>query len=129
MKGLALAAILLASCVPMVPIPPTGAHEGETAVEVPYPPPAARVDMLDAPPAKMKHAVWVDGQWMWHGGRWVWHPGEWTDLAPGQVYAPPTLLYLSDGKLHWFAGALRNASDRRKDENSASVPDAVHPKP
>ena len=110
----------------MVPVPPTGAHIGEEAVEVPYPPPAARVDMLPVAPHGMLHPVWVDGQWMWHAGRWVWHPGEWADLQVGQVYEPPTLLYLSDGNLHWFAGAFRDAAAHAKDEKTTSVPDATH---
>jgi hypothetical protein len=60
----------------------------------------------------MKRPVWVDGEWKWHGSRWTWEPGGWVDLQDNRVYAPPTLVYLSDGNLHWFAGAWRDKHTR-----------------
>ena len=84
-------------------------------MEVPYPPPAARVDVVPNSPIVMKHAVWIDGQWMWHGRRWIWEAGQWIDLAPNQFYARPTMGWLSDGRLVWFAGSLR-----RKEEASVA---------
>jgi hypothetical protein len=86
-------------------------------MEVPYPPPAARVDVVPNPPYVMKHAVWIDGQWMWHGRRWIWEAGQWIDLAPDQFYARPTMEWLSDGRLVWFAGSLR-----RKEEATSVSP-------
>ncbi len=88
-------------------------------MEVPYPPPAARVDVVPNPPYVMKHAVWIDGQWMWHGRRWIWEAGQWIDLAPDQFYARPTMEWLSDGRLVWFAGSLR-----RKEEATNVAPAA-----
>jgi len=97
------------ACSHALPTPPTGPHLHEDPVQVPYPPPAARVDLIQLPPVEMKHAVWIDGQWMWRGRRWVWEPGQWVDLGPNQYYARPTVSWLSDGRLVWFAGSLRSA--------------------
>jgi hypothetical protein len=103
-------------CIPSLPTPPTASHNENNAddvsVVVPYPPPPARVDLVLTRPAEMKSPVWVDGEWKWHGSRWMWEPGSWVDLEPNRVYAPPTLVYLSDGSLHWFAGAWRDKRTR-----------------
>ena len=94
-------------------------------MEIPYPPPAARVDVVPRPPASMKHAVWLDGQWMWHGRRWIWEGGQWIDLAPEQFYARPTVQWLADGRLVWFAGSLRRKEDANMAPKAASAPSAV----
>lgn len=76
-------------------------------VAVPYPPPAAHVDVVPEAPAAMKNAVWVDGQWLWLGRRWWWESGRWVDLLPGQVYAGPRVYRRTDGQLVWFKGVLK----------------------
>ena len=90
--------------------PPSGAHQNEEPVVVPYPPPAAKVDVIPETPDGMKNAVWIDGQWMWRGRRWVWEGGQWIDLATDQVYARPLVQRRYDGQLIWFPGAFRNAT-------------------
>lgn len=101
------AAASLSACSHALPTPPTGPHLAESPVEIPYPPPAARVDVVPQPPQDMKHPAWIDGQWLWRGRRWVWEAGRWVDLGPDQFYARPTVQWLSDGRLMWFAGSLR----------------------
>ncbi len=78
----------------------------------------------------MKNAAWVDGQWMWRSGRWVWHPGDWVDLKPGQIYELPTLLYLSDGFLHWFVGGFRDAlGEKERAEHGTETDEPSPPNP
>ena len=107
-RSLSLLFVALLGCAPALPTPPSGEHVGETPVLVPFPPPPARADIVPDMPKAMKKPVWVDGQWMWHATRWVWEPGQWVDLPPKQIYARPTIVRLSDGKLHWFAGAFHD---------------------
>jgi hypothetical protein len=105
-KRAAGACLVAVACGSTLPTPPLGDHIGDTSVVVPFPPPPMRVDVVADPPAGMKHPVWIDGEWTWHATRWVWQAGEWIDLEPRQVYARPTIVRLSDGNLHWFAGSF-----------------------
>ncbi len=106
----ALAALLagLAACKSTLPSPPTGPHVAEEPVLVPYPPPAARVEVVPPPPEGQKGAVWIDGEWMWKGRRWVWQPGQWVVPYPGSYYAPPATVRLSDHQIAWFAGSWQS---------------------
>jgi hypothetical protein len=98
-------ALAMTGCGGGLAVPTTGAHVGEEPVLVPFPPPPARVEIIPAPPAGSKRAVWVDGEWLWKGRRWVWQQGQWFDAPPGATYAPPATVRLSDGQTAWFAGA------------------------
>lgn len=93
-------------CIPPIATPPLTSHEGETPIEVPYPPPPARVDVIADAPAG-EDVVWVDGEWVWRGRRWIWEAGEWVTLAPDKGYAPPRVVRRSDGTLVWFEGSIR----------------------
>lgn len=94
-------AAALSACAAKLPVPPPGPHTGDTPILVPYPPPAARVEIvMPGPPG----AVWVDGQWEWQARRWVWKPGEWVKRVPTSTYAPPATVRLADGTLAWFEG-------------------------
>ena len=44
--------------------------------EVPYPPPAALVEVVPNAPGD-DGAVWVDGHWLWRGRYYVWERGGW----------------------------------------------------
>jgi hypothetical protein len=44
------------------------------------PPPAAKVQIVPAPP--FKGAVWADGYWKHKRGTWIWVPGHWKKLPP-----------------------------------------------
>jgi hypothetical protein len=105
----ALVAALVLGCARPLPVPPSGDHGGTEPMPVPYPPPAARVDIIPYPPEEFARPAWIDGQWVWRGRRWVWEEGRWIDLAPNQVYAKPMIVRRSDGQLVWFAGTLRTA--------------------
>lgn len=76
-------------------------------VEVPYPPPPARVEIVPDPPAD--DAVWVDGEWVWQGGRWAWRAGRWVVVPPGVAFAPWTSVRSSNGTLHVAEGTFRDA--------------------
>ncbi len=117
-----LCAGMLAACATPLPIPPSGAHEGEVPVPVPYPPPAARVDVIADPPSKMTNAAWIDGQWLWLGRRWVWEPGRWVDLGPGDVYAGPRVYRRTDGQLVWFKGVLKGPGGVKAGAPEADLP-------
>jgi hypothetical protein len=74
---LAAAACVAASCGQSLPVAREGTPKAEQRdwVDVPYPPPAAEVDVI--PPVVEPGAVWVDGEWSPQGKRWVWVPGGW----------------------------------------------------
>jgi hypothetical protein len=101
--ALAVAA-LAAACGSSLPTPETGVHPRDytTFVEVPYPPPPARVEFV--PPKPADGAVWVDGQWDWEGKRWVWLPGGWVMPPANGYFAPWVTVRRVDGKL-FFAKA------------------------
>ena len=102
---------VLAACIPSIPTPPSGAHEGEVPIAVPFPPPPARVDLVQDPPPGFASPAWVDGQWLWLGRRWVWEPGRWVNLLPGTVYAGPRVYRRTDGQLVWFKGVLKREGE------------------
>ena len=116
MRRAALLAFLLAlplfgcTAVSVVPSPPTGPHLAEEPALVPYPPPAARVEVVGSAPANMKDGVWIDGEWLWKARRWVWQGGHWDMPLPGGYYAPPVTVRLSDGALAHYAGAWKNGT-------------------
>lgn len=87
--------------------PCRSAHEGETPIQVPFPPPPAKVDVIGVPPSEMADPVWVDGQWEWRGRAWVWEPGKWRSRPTSQYYAAPAIVRRADGQLVWFAGSFR----------------------
>lgn len=95
-----------ASCIKPLPTPPIASHSG-IPVEVPFPPPAARLDVIKDPPSDLQNPVWIDGQWVFSGRRWSWNPGDWESLKEGFGYAPPKVIRRSDGKLVWFQGSFR----------------------
>lgn len=102
------ALMTLASCgAKRTPEPPMVQQPTSALVEVPYPPPPARVELLPAPPAE--DAVWVDGEWVWQGGRWAWRRGRWVVVPPGVAFAPWTAVRSSNGTLHVAEGTFRDA--------------------
>lgn len=94
---------------PSVPLPARGPHVGGEPVQVPWPPPAARPDVIGTPPPEAVDPVWVDGQWVWRGRQWVWLPGQWWERPAEQVWAAPAIVRLHDGRLMWFEGRWRAA--------------------
>ncbi len=107
---------------PCVVAPCRSAHEGESPIQVPFPPPPAKVDVIGVPPAEMTDPVWVDGQWEWRGRAWVWEPGKWWSRPPGKYYAAPAIVRRMDGQLVWFAGSFRPFSPATTARPSAGLP-------
>ena len=97
---------LLVSCGAQLPVPPTGPHPAGSTnyVEVPFPPPAARVEVVPPHPREA-NAVWVDGEWSWQGKRWVWLPGGWVAPPAGAYFAPWLVYRLDSGRLLFAPGA------------------------
>lgn len=92
---------------PRTPMPPMTPHPTSALVEVPYPPPPARVETVPEPPKD--DAVWVDGEWVWQGGRWAWRAGRWVVVPPGVAFAPWTTVRASNGVLYAAEGVFRDA--------------------
>lgn len=101
---------LLPACSESLPFPPTGPIPPDALVEVPYPPPAARVETV--PPHAEDGEVWVDGQWDWAGTEWRWAGGAWTRPPAGAYFTPWQTVRRSDGRL-FFARATWRAKGGR----------------
>jgi hypothetical protein len=102
--SVALASIALLACSGTLPMPPKGSHQGAEPVIVPTMPPPGRVLVVGKAPESMKNPVWIDGEWLWTGRRWQWKDGRWEDAQPGQYYAAPLTLRLSDGTIAHYKG-------------------------
>ena len=109
-----LAGLLAMACGSAFPAPPTGPHPAASTnyIDVPYPPPAARVEVVPPPP-RDAGAVWVDGEWAWQGKRWTWLPGGWV-LPPPKAYFAPWLVYrLANGRLLFASGSWHGTTGDR----------------
>ncbi len=82
-------------------------------IEVPYPPPAARVESVPPPPNAAD--VWIDGQWDWDGRNWRWHEGRWMTPPDGAYFTRWTTQRRRDGRLFFARAAWRDASGRALD--------------
>jgi hypothetical protein len=107
---LAIAAVGLCACQSALPRPPRAAQPESAFVEVPYPPPAARVETVPHRPARA--SVWIDGQWSWDGARWDWAPGGWVLPPPGARFARWALRMLPDGRLRFAPPSWWDAAGR-----------------
>jgi len=107
-------ALLLAACGMRLSAPPTGPHPVQSTVyvDIPYPPPPARVEVIPTPPAD-RGAVWVDGEWAWQGKHWDWQAGGWVVPPAGAYFAPWLVYRLDDGRLLFAAGAWHLANGER----------------
>jgi hypothetical protein len=128
------------SCGSSLPTPLTRPRpdQGPAPFEVPYPPPAARVEII--PPQPEGGAVWVDGEWSWQGKRWVWESGGWmaqpnhTYFSPWRTHREPSgKLFFSPGawfddkgkvvpKPAWLVPALTSLGDEGGAEAPAKAP-------
>jgi hypothetical protein len=95
---------LATACSHSLPGPRTGPHPPNTTsyIEVPFPPPAAHVEII--PPKPRDGAVWVDGEWDWEGKNWAWETGGWI-TPPEHGYLAPWVTYRQEnGKLLFAPG-------------------------
>jgi hypothetical protein len=81
-----VAGMAASACGSSLPRAPASPHTPDELVEVPYPPPVVRADVV--PPRTHPDAVWVDGEWLWLGARWAWHRGAWIVPPEGATLAP-----------------------------------------
>jgi hypothetical protein len=102
--SLLLASILSAACSSSLPMPPVTAHPKRAFEEVPYPPPAALVEVVPDPP-KNDDAVWLDGFWIWRGRYYVWQRGGWLVPPEGGAYATWQSVLARDGRIVFAPGA------------------------
>jgi hypothetical protein len=83
---------------------------GSNPIEVPYPPPPAKVELI--PPRPRERSVWIDGEWSWIGRQWTWEPGAWV-LPPGGGYYAPWIAYRApSGKVLFTPGAWYEENGR-----------------
>jgi hypothetical protein len=104
-----LSVVLLAAgaagCAITVPKPPTGRLPADALIEVPYPPPPGRVEVV--PPRNSEDEVWVDGQWDWNGKDWKWTDGAWVKPPPNAYFTRWKAVRASNGQLFFARAAWR----------------------
>jgi len=93
-----------------LPTPAAATHPDGAFVEVPYPPPAALVEVVTKRPDK--ESVWVDGNWVWRGRYYVWRRGGWLHAPAGAKYADWQAHLADDGRLLFASGAWYDAEQR-----------------
>jgi len=77
--------VSLIGCSTSLPRPPTSVHTPDEFLEVPFPPPAVRADVV--PSRAHPDSVWIDGEWHWQGNRWAWRRGDWVISPAGATLA------------------------------------------
>jgi hypothetical protein len=106
--------LTIAACGSGLPSPPKGSPKEDSFIEVPFPPPPARLERVpDRPPGR---AVWVDGSWEWTGTRWRWKEGGWFEAPPPGVVYSDWRTARPGGKRLLFADATW------RDRSGAEVP-------
>ncbi len=76
-------------------------------LEVPVPPPPARVETV--PDMPVSGALWIDGEWAWRGRKWAWKSGYWAPAAAGAAYSPWQVIRNEAGTLFFAPGTWRDA--------------------
>lgn len=92
-------------------MPPQAAHPLEAYTEVPYPPPAALVETVPAPP-EVDGVVWLDGHWIWRGRYYVWQRGGWVVPPEKAAYATWQSVLAEDGRIIFAPGSWYDADYR-----------------
>lgn len=118
---LAVAAATAAfACSSSVKPPPYTNQPTSALVQVPYPPPPARVEQIPQQPNDQ--AVWIDGEWVWQTRRWAWRKGRWVIPPEGARFAPWTTVRDVTGTLFVATGTWRNSNGEEVAENPAISP-------
>jgi hypothetical protein len=121
----ALVAAFQAGCGGTLPSPPMTKHPQAAFLEVPYPPPAALVEMVGEP--HPDDAVWLDGHWVWRGRYYVWQRGGWVRPPAGAEYASWVCVLTKDGRLMFAPGAWYGANRQTLPFPVAVVPAKAPP--
>jgi hypothetical protein len=101
---------LLPACSSSLPRPPAGLVPTSDMIEVPYPPPPGRVEII--PPKKTAGQVWIDGQWEWDGNGWKWREGAWSTPPPNAYFTPWMTKRRADGQLLFARAEWRDKAGR-----------------
>jgi hypothetical protein len=103
------ATLATVACSSALPEPVLAERPASELVEVPYPPPPARVEHVPTEPERA--AVWIDGEWEWDGRRWAWRYGGWI-AAPseGISLAKWVTVRRTDGALMFAPSLWRDAT-------------------
>jgi hypothetical protein len=110
-RSLLLAGIVSSACSSSLPAPPVTPHPKHVFQEVPYPPPAALVEVVPDPPEN-DDAVWLDGFWIWRGRYYVWQRGGWLVPPENGAYATWQSVLARDGRIVFAPGAWYDESGR-----------------
>jgi hypothetical protein len=105
-------AAVFGACSGSLPTPPHAVHPSRAFVEVPYPPPAALVEVVPDPP-EQEGSVWVDGYWVWRGRYYVWQRGGWLVPPENAAYATWLAVLAKDGRLLFAPGAWYDSAQRQ----------------
>lgn len=105
-----MALSLAPACSASLPKPPSGRVPDDAWIDVPYPPPPARVEVI--PKEKSPDDVWVDGQWDWDGKDWRWIAGAWVTPPKGAYFTRWAAGRRPDGQLMFARGTWRTADGR-----------------
>ena len=108
--GVLLALALLPACAASLARPASGKVPNDEMIEVPYPPPPARVETI--PEKKRVGQVWLDGQWEWDGKAWKWRDGAWTTPPPDANFTPCSTRRRGDGQLLFTRAEWRDKQGR-----------------
>lgn len=111
--GAAISLTLFSACSAKLPRPPTGPVPEDEMIEVPYPPPPARVETITS--RRDERAVWVDGQWEWDGKAWRWLAGGWVTPPANAYFTPWRVARRSDGRLFFARASWRDEAGRPLD--------------
>jgi len=96
--------LAVAGCTAELPRPPLAADVRDRSwVEVRYPPPPARPEVIPEQPDE--GALWIDGEWRWRGVRWAWIRGRWVHPpSPTATFSGWYVDRRRDGTLLYSAG-------------------------
>lgn len=101
--------VVLLGCASALPGPVRTTHPARAFVEVPYPPPAALVEVVPEAP---EGGIWIDGYWVWRGRYYVWQRGGWLKPAENTAYATWQTVLAKDGRLLFAPGTWYDSNDR-----------------
>jgi hypothetical protein len=74
--------------------------ENAPQVQVQFPPPPAKVEILPDDPGEP--CVWVDGHYNWVGRRWQWESGGWFIVPEGCYLAEARLAWAPEGSTLYY---------------------------
>lgn len=102
----------LIGCGSSLPRPTAVKNDPSGYVEVPYPPPAARIEFMPPKPDKPGNIVWADGEWRWRGKRWRWTNGGWFNVPTGTKLAHWAVVIRADGQMMFAPSVWEDASGK-----------------